>query len=310
MLEQLSEPTVADLALGSGLEADLAPSAFTTPNGATVILACRNAVKAHRAAAKLRRALGRGKSDRHWKSVRSEGVVRGEIGGEMVSAGGTEGSSGLASAKMSRAEYRRRWLDNLRVEFAPIDLASVDSTLNCATEIVRRHRYITHLVCNAGGGPFTGIDFVTATREILRNFLSAVTQPTFILSRTGDMTDDGLGWTWQTNVFGHWCLARALLPALAAAPHPSPRIIWTGSIDGTPHYFDPSDPQALKHAHSYQSAKFECALVGYGLNSVIAREADEQGDPALARIRSFVVEPGVVAGDMFRELRASAITGP
>ena len=40
--------------------------------------------------------------------------------------------------KLSRAEYKHFWLDNLRVEFVPIDLSSFDSVIGCAVELRKR----------------------------------------------------------------------------------------------------------------------------------------------------------------------------
>ena len=38
--------------------------------------------------------------------------------------------------------------------------------------------------------------------------LRVVTEPAFYLQRVGLMSDDGLGWAWQCNVFGHYILVR------------------------------------------------------------------------------------------------------
>ena len=94
--------------------------------------------------------------------------------------------------------------------------------------------------------------------------------------------------------------AREMLSHLAKAPHSSPRIIWTGSLDGTPQYYDPSDPYAVDSGYSYQSAKFQVSLVAWGFNAVISREQDHDA----RRIRSFAVNPGVVAGNMFYDICA------
>jgi hypothetical protein len=40
------------------------------------------------------------------------------------------------------------------------------------------------------------------------NPLGVMTDPTYNVQRRGVMSDDGLGWTWQCNVFGHYILVR------------------------------------------------------------------------------------------------------
>ena len=95
--------------------------------------------------------------------------------------------------------------------------------------------------------------------------------------------------------------ARELLGHLAKSPFAHPRVLFTGSIDGLPHYYDPDDPESADSGHSYQSSKFSCGLVAWGLNDAIAAHPDAD----VRRIRSFLVHPGVVAGNMFREIRAS-----
>ena len=41
------------------------------------------------------------------------------------------------------------------------------------------------------------------------NFFGFVVCPSYTVQRKGVMSDDGLGWTWQCNVFGHYILVRA-----------------------------------------------------------------------------------------------------
>ena len=40
------------------------------------------------------------------------------------------------------------------------------------------------------------------------NLFGIVVHPSYIVQRKGVMSDDGLGWTWQCNVFGHYILVR------------------------------------------------------------------------------------------------------
>jgi 3-keto steroid reductase len=100
------------------------------------------------------------------------------------------------------------------------------------------------------------------------------------------------------------CQAKLLLDKLYASPLAEPRLIWTGSLDGLPQYYDPEDPQAVDSGCSYQSTKFECALLAWAFNDLLKEREQAQ---QRVRVRSFVVHPGVVAGNMFRDIRASAL---
>jgi 3-keto steroid reductase len=71
-----------------------------------------------------------------------------------------------------------------------------------------RYPYLTHLVLNAGGGPFTGLDWAKVRWELVKNPIIAVTQPSYNIEEKGRMTEDGLGWTWQVNILGHYVLVR------------------------------------------------------------------------------------------------------
>ena len=74
-----------------------------------------------------------------------------------------------------------------------------------------RYPYVSHLVCNAGVAPFLGISwsllFQQLWRDILElNVFGLVTNPQYNVQHRAVMSDDGLGWTWQCNVFGHYIL--------------------------------------------------------------------------------------------------------
>src|SRR5216684_1186610 len=78
-----------------------------------------------------------------------------------------------------------------------------------------RYPYVSHLVCNAGVAPFMGLSWSLLLRQLWRNLLDLnifgfMVYPSYVVQRKGIMSDDGLGWTWQCNVFGHYILVRAL----------------------------------------------------------------------------------------------------
>ena len=70
---------------------------------------------------------------------------------------------------------------------------------------------VSHLVCNAGVAPFLGISWTLLLQQLWRdmlelNVLGLVTNPQYNVQRREVVSDDGLGWTWQCNVFGHYIL--------------------------------------------------------------------------------------------------------
>jgi 3-keto steroid reductase len=72
---------------------------------------------------------------------------------------------------------------------------------------------VSHLVCNAGVAPYLNISWPLFLRQVWRNLLELnmfelVTLPSYNIQRKAMMSDDGLGWVWQCNVFGHYILVR------------------------------------------------------------------------------------------------------
>jgi hypothetical protein len=78
-----------------------------------------------------------------------------------------------------------------------------------------RYPYVSHLVCNAGVAPFLNISWLLFAQQAWRNLLElspfkVVTHPGFYSQHIGMMSDDGLGWVWQCNVFRHYILVRPI----------------------------------------------------------------------------------------------------
>lgn len=55
-----------------------------------------------------------------------------------------------------------------------------------------------------------GFDWGMCIRQILKEPIKAVTSPLYKLQNTGELSADGLGWAWQSNVFGHYVLVRTM----------------------------------------------------------------------------------------------------
>ncbi|CAE6465303.1 unnamed protein product [Rhizoctonia solani] len=182
--------------------------------------------------------------------------------------------------------YGRSFRKNLEIEIVKLDLSSVES--------VFEFPYITHLILNAGIGDFVGINWPLAIWEICTRFKTAVTAPGFKIQGTGKMSEDGLGWVWQCNVFGHFVLVRALREMLAHNPFSSSRVLWTTSLEGRPSFFPgPDDYQLLSASHSYEASKFETELIACGLDEL---ESERNNG-----VRHLIVHPGIAGTNIFLE---------
>ncbi|KAN0065684.1 3-keto-steroid reductase [Thecaphora frezii] len=346
LIVQLSSPTPTDTLPthphSHPKHTRYAPSPFAASNGATIILACRNPIKAHKARRQLQQllkwienlpdhvdtptglpeswayAFDDASKDDKLEDLYDEADLRANIPHEdadpalvahaqesnvrqrrklrSAAAVGSEAdahdevepdadSSTPASPdldqpidvreKRARAEYRRRFCQGTRIEFAPLDLGSMASALECARTVRARYPYLTHLILNAGSSAWVGLDWLHATWMMVTSFRYAVTWPAYKIQRAGDISDDGFGWVWQCNVGAHWILVRALLPSLRATPYSvSSRVIWTSSIEAFSHHNDPTDYECkdpVKSPLPYESTKYQCELAAFGLDHALQK---------------------------------------
>ncbi|KAF8607478.1 NAD(P)-binding protein [Ceratobasidium sp. AG-I] len=240
---------------------------YTPASGATLILACRSQKRAEVARGQLLQLLD---DDLARKKAKGIDVQHGEL-------------------------FRK----NLDVQVVILDLSSVEKVFACAEDVKRRFPYVSHMVLNAGVGSFTGINWPRAVYELCTSFKTAITAPGFKLQAIGEMSDDGLGWVWQCNVFGHYTLVRALRDLLVRNPYGQSRIMWMSSLEGRPSFFSGLDDwQHIKATHSYEASKYSTELLACTLDRVEAKKRRSAGD---AQLRHFVVHPGVAATNIFIE---------
>ncbi|KAN0113442.1 hypothetical protein V8E52_007723 [Russula decolorans] len=197
-----------------------------------------------------------------------------------------------SSGREAETERRRveKFCENLVVEVHLLDLASVQSTLAFADEVSRTYPYISHLVCNAGVAPFMGLSWSLLLRQLWRdmldlNFFGFMVCPSYTIQRKGIMSNDGLGWTWQCNVFGHYILCRVLEAKLAASRTGPGRVVWMSSHLAEVHTYHADDWQLVDSSDPYEGTKFQMNL--------IRAELSRRAGPS-AQVRHFTVDPGVV----------------
>ncbi len=138
---------------------------------------------------------------------------------------------------------------------------------------------------SAGTGAWTGVDWPTAIKLVLTDFIEALTYPVFKIARSGailkrqstlkssnsdearqpllseqkDPDEPNLGEVFCSNVFGHYILVHELMPLLSKPSSPSAKsggkIVWVGSIDSLPEQFSLDDFQGLNTPTPYESSK-------------------------------------------------------
>ena len=63
---------------------------------------------------------------------------------------------------------------------------------------------IDWLIFNAGVAEVTSLNWYGVTRQILTDPILFCTVPNYLIERVGSMSEDGIGYIFQANVFGHY----------------------------------------------------------------------------------------------------------
>ena len=137
-------------------------SIYATPNGLTLLVGCRSEIKFRATQIELE------------KGLRNLIEAEGKHEQDALMFSYIDRQSGQVET-MSFYEYRSRWLDQLTIEWIPMDLYRAQSVVDAVKLVNERYGYLTHLLLNAGGGPFVGIDWIGLVKAFLRNFLNALT---------------------------------------------------------------------------------------------------------------------------------------
>lgn len=162
-----------------------------------------------------------------------------------------------------------------RISLQPeqLDLTSLRSAQKLSSRLLGNLPHLDAIICNAGVGGFTGINWGRAIRTVLTDLVNAVTYPTFKIAGTGvtvepqassasttehvindSKSEPALGLVFASNVFGHYLLCHALIPLLSTSPDQG-RIVFTSSIEPLALHFSVDDIQALESEKAYESSK-------------------------------------------------------
>lgn len=162
-----------------------------------------------------------------------------------------------------------------RISLQPehVDLTSLRSVQTLSARLLKNLPRLDTIICNAGYGGFTGLDWPMAIKETLTDFFTSLTYPSYKLSTTGETTaaqtgsrnpdaeggksekdEPPLGQVFTSNVFGHYLLSHQLVPLLSASPDQG-RIVFISSIEPLAFHFNPADIQGLASSKAYESSK-------------------------------------------------------
>ncbi|KAH7917328.1 NAD(P)-binding protein [Leucogyrophana mollusca] len=184
---------------------------------------------------------------------------------------------------------------NLKIQVLVVDLGSIESIFQFRDELSQRYPYVSHLILNAGMLSVLKYDEALAMKQMRANFVEAVTAPNYYIQNVGELSSDGLGKIWQTNVFGHYVLFRLLEPMLENYKASSgARVIWMSSHEANARNYNPTDWQLLETHHPYESSKYQVDMISLQLD----RRALQRCERADVAVRHFTVLPGIVQTNM------------
>ncbi|KAJ1823176.1 hypothetical protein LPJ56_000166 [Coemansia sp. RSA 2599] len=175
------------------------------------------------------------------------------------------------------------------IDLLQIDTSSVESVLCAAREIQGKYSRLDRLFCNAGAMAIDRLDFLGIFRGLLTHPISFFESSEAMVQRRGLVTKDGLGLTFQTNVFGHYLLVHRLESLMETTG--GARVIWTGS-SASQLEFMRTDYQHVLGDKPYESSKYIVDQISLPMDQRLSKRG----------IRCYVAEPGNVCSNFLSGL--------
>ncbi|KAJ2161961.1 hypothetical protein GGF46_001057 [Coemansia sp. RSA 552] len=175
------------------------------------------------------------------------------------------------------------------VHLLELDTSSVASVLRAAAQVQTDYARLDLLFCNAGAMAISGLSAGGIARGLLTHPVAFFESSEALCQRQGLVTPDGLGLTFQTNVFGHYLLIHKLLPLLEATG--GARVVWTGS-SASQQGFAHADYQHVHGATPYESSKYIVDQIALPLHKRLWANG----------VACYVVEPGNVCSSFLAGL--------
>jgi len=203
-----------------------------------------------------------------------------------------------------------------RVQFRQerLDLLSLVSVQKLSKRLRETTPKLDVLICNAGTGAWTGIDWPRAIWSIVTTWRKALSYPTFKIAGTGWVAkpqipsdkkveeEPALGEVFCANLFGHYLLGHYLAPLLARHPQSEGkrgRIIWISSLEAYGFTFDLEDMQGILSEIPYESSKRLTDLLAItstlpSTSKEVDRYLDASGDSEkTTKPRIYITHPGI-----------------
>lgn len=203
-----------------------------------------------------------------------------------------------------------------------LDLLSLVSVQKLSKKLRETTPKLDVVICNAGIGGWTGINWPLAVWSILRRWKTAVTWPSFKISGQGWIAkpqlpcNDGqtqeepaLGEVFCANFFGHYLLCHYLAPLLARHSNSEGtrgRIIWTSSLEAYSHTLKANDLQGITSEDAaYESSKRLTDIMGITsrlpvTSNIVDRYLDvPDTSTKTTKPLIYVAHPGITATAIF-----------
>jgi 3-keto steroid reductase len=160
-----------------------------------------------------------------------------------------------------------------------LDLCSLRTVHDATAELKQRYKRLDVVICNAGIGGWTGIDWFGLVKQFLtEGLMSMTTSPGYKLGTLGAATktqiiqklaegdpaggseEPKLGEVFTANVFGHYVLVHGIASLLRRTAVPGQeteraRVVWVSTLQAVGSNFDMDDLQGMKTTTSYESSK-------------------------------------------------------